>query len=150
MFLSALFLAAIILPGCEFRGIGVGGEITLGSEVDSADFQTLELRAYPDSDEEFDPAAARISEREELLTDSVPLDEIVFPYTYRIQAATGTSTEKRHWRVVGWLSSNAGSDEPMSGEYCGTATFNVQKCGVHGGYCAETYGVGFTIDRQVQ
>ena len=138
--------------GCDPGGPGAEGVISLGPEIDPADYSTLELRAFPDPEAGFDVSEG-VPAGGELFAVSHDLAEVEFPFEYLIGGGVGT-TEFQRWRVLAWLAvaepEAAGADGPASGEWYGTTLFVVDACGgTVGGYCGLTKGVDFTIDTEL-
>ena len=133
-----------LTAGCGDPGIGVSGRIELGATADASGFAYLQIRAFQDDDELWDPTQP-LPEVEAVYSESRPLTGSGdFPATYEFNSL-GT-VEKRQWRVLAWLSQEAGSVAPGTGDWWGTAQFTFDGCGSYGGFCDYTRGVDVTLD----
>ena len=140
---AKLCAAAVLLGGCDPEGPGADGTVSLASSVDPSGFATLQLRAYPDSAKDFDPAKIPSSTNAER---GIALSEVTFPYHYDVGEGIGTS-DSSHWRMVAWLShdpalpARPAADEP----FC-SAPFELKACSAgFGGYCTVSGEVDCTI-----
>jgi hypothetical protein len=157
--LAAMIAVSSLASGCipfgDPEGPGAAGTISLGAGVDASGFQTLVVRAVPDTGDAFDPAhpqfTASTPDGESAWDgDGAALDGATFPRAYQVGDVLGT-TSQQHWRLFAWLSASAdgSGDAPATGEPFGTAAFDVDGCGTYGGYCAVKKGVDLSIDLKV-
>lgn len=147
--LSLVCLAAL---GCDPGGPGAEGTISLAPELDASLYATLELRAFPEPEGEFDVLDGAPTSGE-IFVQRHDLADIEFPFEYLLGGGVGT-TEFKRWRVLAWLSATKSDAElpngPVAGEWYGTATFAVKECGgMFDGYCGVTGGVNLTIDTEL-
>ena len=143
-----LVSATLLSTGCDPAGPGAAGTIELAEEAVGDTGLTLELRAYPDIYGSFDPLHG-VPPRDETAWSSTPLDGVLFPYEYEVSEGLGTTGEHR-WRVLAWIAETGDNERPLSGEWFGTAVFDVGDCGgTFDGYCDVTDGVHFRIEHQV-
>jgi len=141
---SAKLCAAVaLLAGCDPEGPGANGTISLASSVDPAGFATLQLRAYPDSEKDFDPTKIPSSTNAER---GVALSDVTFPYHYDVGDSIGTS-DSSHWRMVAWLSRDTQLPaRPAAEEPFCSAAFELEACSAgFGGYCKVSGEVDCTI-----
>lgn len=137
----------LLAAGCGDPGLGVSGGIELGTTADASGFAYLQIRAFEDDSELWDPTDP-LPEVEAAFMESRPISgSNAFPTTYSLDSL-GT-VEKRQWRVLAWLSHEAGSEAPASGDWWGTARFSFDGCGSYGGFCDDIGGVDVTLDAQV-
>jgi hypothetical protein len=133
---------------CDPSGPGVSGTISLGSSVRPSDFTTLQIRAYPDPGDGFDPTRLP----GEALNDTES-SSVAFPFSYNVFDALGTASSPK-WRLVAWLSHHPGSDGisvvPEDGDVYCTAPVTLASCGSFGGYCGVTSGVDCTLSTTVR
>jgi hypothetical protein len=128
-------------------GLGVSGTVELGQTADASGFVYLQIRAFQDDDETWDPTQA-LPEVEVAFSETRTLSGTGdFPAGYELNSL-GT-VDKRRWRVLAWLSSEEGSEAPGSGDWWGTARFSFDGCGSHGGFCDYIEGVDVTLDARV-
>jgi len=143
--ISALF----VLAGCDPGGPGASGTVSLDPAVDVTGALTLELAAFPDPGDGYDPYTP-LPEAGELYRRSLDLLDIEFPCDYLIGGGVGT-TDSRQWRLLAWLSTAEEPEGLDPGEWFGTTTFTIKKCGsFFGGYCGVRGGVDLTIDTLLQ
>lgn len=150
--LTVAALASGCIPGGDPEGPGAAGKISLGAGVDASAFKTLAVRAVPDTGDPFDPSHPQFTApapdgEPAWSADVESLDGMTFPHPYGVGDELGT-TSQQHWRLFAWLSASDGSgDGPKSGEPFGTATFDVDGCGLaYGGYCTTKAGIDVSID----
>ena len=133
---------------CDPQGPGAMGQLTVSADVDIVAGRTLELRAFPDDGQPFDPARANLSDRQWLLSQSMALTEAGVPVTYEILAPMGYTDHER-WRLVAWIAESKDANRPGEGEWYGTRLFNLEECGMpFSGYCGVTYEVDIKIDQR--
>jgi hypothetical protein len=117
--------------------------------VEAAGFESLEIRAFPDGSDSWDPSVDAMPEVDEELMLSVPLEGLSFPYAYHLERDVGPAAE-RQWRVVGWIARTAGSDAPVAGEWWGTTRYEARRCGNRSDYCLVKPDVDILIDALVE
>ena len=149
----AFGLLGLLAAGCDPGGPGVAGDVSLGASVSPAMFQTLIVRAVPDTGTAFDPAKPVFdvpppAGETAWANTSAPLMGLTFPFPYSVGGGVGTTTQEK-WRLFAWLS--AGTDTaalgPKTGEPFGMTTFSVVSCEQFGDYCQTTEGVNVVIDK---
>jgi len=134
----------VLLGGCDPAGPGAAGTISLAPSVDPTGFATLQLRAYPDTEKDFDPAKIPASASAER---GIALSEVTFPYSYDVGEGIGTS-DSSHWRMVAWLSHDPELPaRPATGDPSCSAPFQLKACSAgFGGYCTVSGEVDCTIE----
>ena len=142
-------LVILFSLACDPQGPGAMGQLTTSPEADVDDGRFLELCAFADDGETFDPATANLSERGRLMRESLDLAHVEFPFEYVVGGGMGTS-EVRQWRVLAWIAESEALEGPGGGAWYGTRLFELEKCGApHGDYCGIAEGVDFAIDSRV-
>ena len=147
--LPSVILAALISAsaiGCGDPGLGVSGTISLDPNANPADFQTLEIRAFPDSSNTW-TLGDGIPDTDLLFSQTFSLSEISMPYSYSF-LSLGT-VPKKQYRLVAWITTDASSTAPTSGDWWGTSTFTFKSCGTYGDYCGDPSGKDVLIDQFV-
>lgn len=139
VFLTLALCAAS--SGCDPNGAGAAGLVSLGPGVSTEGFTNLKFCAAPEPAE---PPAESFPATCELSLD-VSLADVKFPYPYEISAGIGT-TEHDRWRLVVWMTADAKSTKPASGEPFGLMLFSVASCGAGvEEYCGITSGVDLIL-----
>jgi hypothetical protein len=133
------------IPIGDPEGPGVSGSVSLGTGVDSGTFQTLALRAFPDSRDTFDPAASLPAITFDWRQDDV-LAGLVFPYAFQLGEVLGTTTAP-DWRIVAWLSHQAQPTAIDKNDVFCTARFRLKGCDEFGGYCGVKRDVTCALDQ---
>jgi hypothetical protein len=152
----AIRRARLLLPvlplllgvACDPQGPGSMGRLTASPVAHVEAGRTLEMRAFPDDGQPFDPATTNWSDQDWLLDRSWDLAEVEFPLAYEILGAMGY-TDHQRWRLVAWIAGPEDINRPGKGEWYGTRLFNLDKCGMpFPGYCRVTYEVDIEIDQR--
>jgi hypothetical protein len=135
---------SLSLLGCgDPEGPGAAGTLSLDPGIRAADYAVLEIRAYPNTGSEFDPALIPAEPPARLGTF---LSEVTFPHAYSVSEGPNTS-DVAGWRLVAWLSRELGSPaRPAADEPFCTTVFALASCGSFGGFCKITSGVDCTIE----
>ena len=133
------------LGGCNVHGPGVAGLVALDPGIDAAEFTTLEIRAFPDEEETFDPAVDGMPEIDPDFSLGVEIVEGMFPYEYYMKKHIGPSDHQR-WRVVAWISPQVESELPEVGDWWGTMGFDVPECGYRSDFCFVAEGVDLVVE----
>jgi hypothetical protein len=110
---------------------GATGTIIL-SVPGASQFQSLEVRSFPDPVEGF---ARQIPYGAETQQASFAASTVSFPFSYRIGADHLGGTATQRWRAVAWLAGAAGATQIQAGEAWGTATYEIGECHVGGDRC---------------
>lgn len=135
--------------GCDPNGAGAAGVISLGAGVSTEGFTTLKFCAAPEPEESPEgspegPPAGSFPETCEI-SQEVSLTDVKFPYPYEINAGLGT-TEHPRWRLVVWLTADAKSTKPASGDPFALMLYSVASCGAGvEQYCGLTSGVDLVL-----
>jgi hypothetical protein len=145
-----LLSLVLLLPGaaCDPLGPGAVGRLRLSPDAEIVPGGMLEMRAFPDDGQAFDPATTTWADRQWPIDQRWPLSEITFPFHYGIGGGVGHN-ETQSWRLVAWISRSENADAPTKGEWYGTQLFSLAECGFpFSGYCGVTQGIEIEIDRK--
>jgi hypothetical protein len=131
--LARLVAVTALLGGCDPEGPGAKGTISIDPSVDPSGFATLQIRAYPDSEKDFDPAKMPATSNAQ---QGLALSQVTFPHFYDVGEGVGTS-DSSHWRMVAWLSHDVQLPaKPAAADPLCSAPFDLKACSAgFGGYC---------------
>ena len=148
----ALPLFVFLLGGaaCDPQGPGAAGQVTLSPAATTDGAITLEIRAYPDDGQPFDPGTVDLSGRVWSAGESLPLTGVeAFPMRYGVVGPMGY-TEQQRWRLLAWIATTTAVERPQPGEWYGTRLFDLGKCGgVFPDFCGIAHGIDIEIDSPV-
>jgi len=146
---AATVMAALVLA-CDPIGPGAIGEATLGDEVSTDGFVSLEVRIFPTKGKAWTIKDGVPADRS-LHVHRYPLSSVRFPFTYEVSSGVGVSDDQE-WRALLFLSKTPvvdGLPQPVSGDVYGTGTFELLACTGFSGFCNVTSGVDVRLDAVV-
>ncbi len=145
-----LLMLPLLVAGCDPQGPGAAGQIKLSPDINIGSGKTLEVRAFPDDGQTFDPETTDWSNRHWAQHQSWPLGEIKFPFDYLVGGKMGYTDDQR-WRLLVWIAGSESGDRPSKGAWYSSRLFSLNKCGLmFSGYCGISFPVDITIDHRIE